>query len=665
MNRIIKRSPALLPHRFLLVLVLQMSLIVCSLVCTWLLRFEFRMPEPRVLWEAALILVIVRLSIMPFFNLMHGWWCYTGLSDSVDVLKAVLTGSFCFLLIVRGGLHLHPFPLSIYIVEAVITFTVLTGVRVLSRLLFETVRTNPTSKRLLLLGAGRAAQAIIRETQGRARSERSIEHHVSETSYQVIGCVDDDPLKKGMRVMGVPVFGPLEDLAKFVLKERIDEVLIAVPSATPTEMVRLVAICKAANVVFRTVPGMAELLAGQVTLRQVREVSLPDLLGRMPIDLNLEIVRGHIEGHVVLVTGAAGSIGSELCRQIRRFKPRTLICLDQNETGIFYLQHQLEEIPSNPGCIKAGSRDIAATEVFCVADFCNSERTRRIFLSYGVETVFHAAAYKHVPVMEANAEEAINNNVLGLLALLNVAQNSPCSTFVMISSDKAVNPTSVMGCTKRVGELILAAWPEEKLRCVTVRFGNVLGSSGSVIPLFQEQIRQNQALTITHPDITRFFMTVSEAVSLVLQGSAIGRNGDILVLDMGEPVRIVELAKNLARLSGNLQPRLEYIGLRPGEKLFEELFYPNELLRPSGCERIACAEGTKLSWAELTHHLDKLHLALALGEQTSMLARLRQIVPQFNYAGCHQSATTSGDLRDDTELVENVDPLPGRLRAAS
>jgi FlaA1/EpsC-like NDP-sugar epimerase len=324
-----------------------------------------------------------------------------------------------------------------------------------------------------------------------------------------------------------------------------------------------------------------------------------------------------------MVTGAAGSIGSELCRQIRTYKPKLLLCLDQNETGIFHLQHELGD----------------EQKAFCVADFCNRERMRKIFLTYAVEIVFHAAAYKHVPVMEANVEEAVGNNIFGLLSLLNVAQSANCAAFVMISSDKAVNPSNVMGCTKRVGELILAAWPGPRLRSVSVRFGNVLGSSGSVIPLFQEQIRQNQPITITHPEMTRYFMTVSEAVSLVLQGFAIGRHGDILVLDMGEPVRVAELAKTLVRLSGKPRQEFKYIGLRPGEKLFEELFYPDERVFPSACEKIACTESVRLAWPELKRGLDELYVAMSLGKRASILAQLKQIVPQFTYAGSDQAAS--------------------------
>ncbi len=488
-------------------------------------------------------------------------------------------------------------------------------------MLAETARQSATTKRLLLVGAGHAAQMIIRETQE------------VETGYKVIGCVDDNPLKKGLRVLGVPVLGPVEALAKVVGKHRIDEVLIAIPSATQTQMRRLAANCKKAGAAFRTVPAMAELIAGRVTLQHVREVSLTDLLGRIPVALDLEPVREHIRDRVVMVTGAAGSIGSELCRQIRTYKPKLLLCLDQNETGIFHLQNQLARRDGNDnhnGNENDNNND-NERQVFCVADFSNPERMRKIFLTYGVEIVFHAAAYKHVPVMESNVEEAVGNNVFGLLALLNVAENSQCSTFVMISSDKAVNPTNVMGCTKRIGELILAAWPGERMRSVSVRFGNVLGSNGSVIPLFQEQIRQNEPITITHPEITRFFMTISEAVSLVLQAFAIGRNGDILVLDMGEPVRVAELAKTLARLSGKTRQEFKFIGLRPGEKLFEELFYSDERVLPSACEKIACTESVKLAWPALKHALDQLYVATSLGERDSILAHLRQIVPQFAY----------------------------------
>jgi FlaA1/EpsC-like NDP-sugar epimerase len=327
--RIIPKSPLLLRCRSLLVLMLQAVLILVSLLCAWLLRFEFQMPDPGFLWTMAPLLVVVRLLCMPPFDLMHGWWRYTGISDGLDVLKSVLTGSFAFLLIVRYGLALKGFPLSVYALEALLTFALLAGVRVLSRMLAEAERRDSRSKRLLLVGAGHAAQMIIRETQE------------VKTGNLVIGCVDDNPQKKGLRILGVPVLGPVEALASVVASQKIDEVLIAIPSATADELRRLVDICKRAGVVPRTVPEMAELIAGRVTTGQAREVSLTDLLGRIPVDLDLESVREHIHGRVVMVTGAAGSIGSELCRQIRTYNPKLLVCLDQNETGIFHLQRQL------------------------------------------------------------------------------------------------------------------------------------------------------------------------------------------------------------------------------------------------------------------------------------------------------------------------------------
>jgi len=646
MKELTIKSWALLRCRSLLLLVSQIILILTSLICAWLLRFDFRLPDRNLLWTAAPVLILVRLLVMPFFNLMHGWWRYTGIHDALDILKATVAGSFAFLLFLRFGLGLASFPLSIFGLEALISFTLLTGVRVLARLFSESPRRREwgsTPKRLLLVGAGHAAQMIIRETLE------------PESQYRVIACVDDDPLKKGLRILGVRVLGSAPSLTPIVAKFAVDEILIAIPSATPEQMQRLVALCKASATPYRTVPTMAELVSGRVSLQQAREVSLTDLLGRVPHHLDLESVREHIHDRVVLVTGAAGSIGSELCRQIRMYKPKLLLCLDQNETGIFHLQHQLAQDEDD------GRR------VFCVADFCNAERMRKIFLTYGVEIVFHAAAYKHVPVMEDNVEEAVGNNVMGLLALLQVAQKSNCTAFVMISSDKAVNPTNVMGCTKRVGELVLAAWPVQGMRCVSVRFGNVLGSNGSVIPIFQEQIRQNRPITITHPDITRFFMTIAEAVSLVLQAFVVGRDGDILVLDMGEPVRVTELAKTLLRLSGKPAQDFQFIGLRPGEKLFEELFYPEERVFPSRCEKIARTESTKLAWPALKRALDELQAVVSIGKRAPILAHLRKIVPQFSYAGCDEadrialrvpSLPTSTARNEQAEILGLADASP-------
>jgi len=330
-----------------------------------------------------------------------------------------------------------------------------------------------------------------------------------------------------------------------------------------------------------------------------------------------------------MVTGAAGSIGSELSRQVLEYGPAKLICVDHNETGMFFLERELSRRWN-------GSR-----VVYAVANIGEAERMHKLCSTHGVEMIFHAAAYKHVPVMETNVQEAVNNNVFGLLRLLNVAEETGCKCFVMISSDKAVNPTSIMGCTKRIGELIISAWPTNGMRAVSVRFGNVLGSSGSVIPVFREQLTRDEPITITHPEIERFFMTVSEAVALVLQASAIGQHGDILVLDMGEPVRIVDLAQTLIRLSGKSPENTEikFTGLRQGEKLFEELFYPHEDIQATCCSKIKRTSISMSQWPELRRHLEELNASLLVDGADPVRRKLKQIVPECRFSEVAASPT--------------------------
>jgi FlaA1/EpsC-like NDP-sugar epimerase len=325
---------------------------------------------------------------------------------------------------------------------------------------------------------------------------------------------------------------------------------------------------------------------------------------------------------VVLVTGAAGSIGSELCRQILEYSPSTLLCLDQSETGIFYLEQELAKFSG------------LGKTVFCVADVGDRERMSKIFAEYSPEAVFHAAAYKHVPVMERNVQEAVKNNVFALLRLLEIAEENGCESFVVISSDKAVNPTSIMGATKRIGELIIACRPVNGMRCVSVRFGNVLGSNGSVVPLFQEQLRRNQPLAITHPEIKRFFMTGREAVSLVLQAFAIGNRGDTLVLDMGKPVKILDLARTLIRLSGRTEREvgIRFTGLREGEKLKEELFYATEEVHRTSFEKIKRIRSAQVGWSQLQRQLNELRSSLSIGGPEPVRRKIKEIVPEYSYS---------------------------------
>jgi FlaA1/EpsC-like NDP-sugar epimerase len=405
----------------------------------------------------------------------------------------------------------------------------------------------------------------------------------------------------GLKIEGIPVLGTVDRVPQLVDAYAIDEVLIAVPSATSKQMQRFVEVCERAKVKFRTVPALRDVIAQRVSLSDFRKVELEDLLGREPARIDLHSVRASICGHSVMVTGAAGSIGSELCRQILEFEPRTLLCVDQNETGMFYLEQEL-------------LRHRRGTAIrMCIADITDRRRMECVFQQDPPQTVFHAAAYKHVPMMEANPREAVQNNVFGLLSVLEVARATECRTFILISSDKAVNPCSVMGATKRICELVVACQSacqsatqhSSRMRCLSVRFGNVLGSNGSVVPVLQEQLRRNEALTITHPDMTRFFMTIHEAVSLVLQASLIGEPGDTLVLDMGRPVSILELARTLIQLSGKKEEDvpIQFTGLRQGERLSDELFYEREEVAPTSFSNIKRARSVAPDWPRLSRLL--------------------------------------------------------------
>ncbi|MHB8411930.1 MAG: polysaccharide biosynthesis protein [Candidatus Acidiferrales bacterium] len=589
---------------------LQACVVVFALVVAWLLRFNFAMPYRALLFSALPVLLVIRLAAIRSFGLLHGWWRYTGVNDILDVCKAVVIGSTVFFAVMNVILGVTTFPRSIYVLEAILTAGFLAAMRLFSRVLADSVRHDlRSSRKIVIVGAGFAAQMILRE----------VRHYRAD--YLVVGCVDDDSSKLKLKIQGVPVMGKIDDLPRLLGKCPVDEILIAIPSATARQMQRIVAICEATNTKFRTVPALRELIAGHAAFHQLREVNLDDLLGRDPVEMDLDAVRNEIEGRTVIVTGAAGSIGSELCRQILEYQPRKIVCLDQSEAGVFHLQRGLSQ------------SNAAVQVVVCIADVRDRERLLQIYSEHRPDVTFHAAAYKHVPVMESNISEAVKNNVFGLLNVLEAVEASGCAACVLISSDKAVNPTSVMGATKRAGELILSCRPSPGTRCVSVRFGNVLGSSGSVVPLLQEQLRNNQDLTVTHPRISRFFMTSHEAVSLVLQAFALGKHGHILVLDMKRPMRIVDLARSLIRLSGKSvgEVKIRFTGLRPGEKMFEELFYSTEEVTPTSCPKICNARGQMVGWERLEYLLEELRAAVASGCPAAVRAKLKEIVPEYSY----------------------------------
>jgi FlaA1/EpsC-like NDP-sugar epimerase len=574
----------------------------------WFVRFDFTFPNSRLMLSSLPVLLVTRLIFIKHYNLLHGWWRYTGINDALDVVKAVTAGSVGFLLVFRFVIGQRHFPLSVYAIEMILTGTTLCGVRIISRLLAESPVQNATTKRLLLIGAGQVASMVIRETRQ------------SSTGYIVVGCVDDDITKQGAKIYGVLVLGTVDQLGEVAKRVSANEVLIAVASAKGSQMLRFAETCEAAGMKFRTVPPLNDWIAGKQAMAQIREFALEDLLGREPVKTNLGFVLEHIQKKVVMVTGAAGSIGSELCRQVLLYSPARLLCVDQSETGIFYLELELSKL--KPGC----------PIFYSVTDVGDPGPMRKLFSDHHVDIVFHAAAYKHVPLMESNVQQAINNNVFGLLKLLDVADEGYCKTFVLISSDKAVNPTSIMGASKRICELIVGAWPAAKMRCVAVRFGNVLGSNGSIIPLFQRQLSNNQPLTVTHPEIKRFFMTIREAVSLVLQACVLGTHRDVLVLDMGEPIRILDLARMLIALSGKSheQVGITFIGLRKGEKMVEELFYASEEPSPTSSPRIKRARADSMNWLELRGQLAELQASMSVDGADPIRRKVKEIVPEYS-----------------------------------
>jgi FlaA1/EpsC-like NDP-sugar epimerase len=597
---------------------MQSATICAALLLAWLLRFDFTLPHSRLLVLAAMLLLIIRLAGMYYYKLNHGYWRYTGIADLKDLVKAVSLGSLVFFALLRGAGGVLMFPLSIYVLEGILAFLFLAGLRVGVRVYFQWRRSRYLGTRtpVLIVGAGSAAVLLL---QG-----------LKATSYVAVGLVDDDPGKRRTKLCGIPVFGSIDQLPLLAHRLTAREILIAIPSATAVQMLRITDLCVRAGLPFRTMPSLADLIAGKMKLSEFRQVNLDELLQREPVHLESENVRTKLRGRVVMVTGAAGSIGAELCKQIVRFQPRKLICVDQAETPLFNLQQH-------------GLNGSGAEIVYSVADITDTDCMRRLLLDHNVRIIFHAAAYKHVPMTEENPYEGFKNNVFGLLNLVEAAEECACEDFLLISSDKAVNPSSLMGCTKRLGEMIVGSRQLSGMRCVSVRFGNVLGSQGSVVPVFLEQIRTRRSITVTHPEMTRYFMTIPEAVSLVLQAFTVGEHGNVLVLDMGEPLRIRDLAQTLIRMSGLKEQEIPivYTGIRPGEKLFEELFYSAEMHRPTAIPKIMCAESPLPRWTDLCRRLDELQ-TVANSRSTDLIrSKVKQIIPEYQWEQLAVTASRS------------------------
>ena len=598
------------------------------------LRFEGNIPWAYLSQYLRVAVVYTFISLVAFYflGLYNSIWEYASIDEALAAAKGAVAGALALAVL----LHLPPargFPRSVIAMTLFLNYLAIVGGRVSVRVArrvqaLAEIRGLRDPKRVLIVGAGQAGVMTLRELQRHP-----------ELGYRPVGFVDDDQRKRGLRIHGVPVLGTSGDLKNLVQRKACNEVIVAMPAAGPGPVRRVVEQCASLGVKIKTLPGVYELIDGKVTVNQIRDVSLEDLLGREPVRVNLEEIAAYLEGERVLVTGAGGSIGSELCRQIARLRPESLLMLDNHENGVYELD--LELAARDPGPWGTGERPGGSEKplkrTVIIADIRDREKIETVFKTFQPTVVFHAAAHKHVPLMEAYPEEAIKTNVHGTKNVADMAAQYGTKRFVLISTDKAVNPKSVMGATKRMAELIIQSYNgSTPCRFVAVRFGNVLGSAGSVVPIFKAQIARGGPVTVTHPEMTRYFMTIPEAVALVLQAGGMGEGGEVFILDMGKPIRINMLARQLITLSGFVPDediKIMYVGTRPGEKLYEELLTGDEDQVATKHNRIFMAKseqaGTDFNSLLALIHENHASLSLLNALTAFTLARNRVVGVEF------------------------------------
>jgi FlaA1/EpsC-like NDP-sugar epimerase len=588
----------------------------------WILAFKLRFDQLEVPvyygaylgWETVLAVVALKLAVFVVFGFYQRWWRYVSTRDMWDAARGVVAASLvAYLVFYFVPIHDLRVPRAVAVLDLLLLLALVAGSRLAARTVFERPSAGSLVARgreVIVVGAGDAGGLVIKELfRNRALGTTPI------------GLVDDDPRKRNMRLHGIRVLGTTEDLPHILRDNRPHELLIAIPSAAGELRRRVVEAARVERVPVKTLPGLHELISGDVNLTgQIRAVQVEDVLGREPVEVDVAAISSYLAAQTVVVTGAGGSIGSELCRQIVRAGPARILLVDQSETALFEIERELVDERGFPAGIPV------------LADVKNRARMRQVFEKYRPNVVFHAAAYKHVPLMEANPVESVRNNVLGTRVMADVADEFGAERFVLVSTDKALNPNSIYGQSKTLCEWIVAAYGARRdlpTRYVAVRFGNVLNSAGSVIPIFRRQIERGGPLTVTDPEMTRFFMTIPEAVALVIHAGAIGGAGRILVLDMGEPVRILDLARNMIRLSGKEPERdieIRFIGARPGEKLHEELFAEHETWETTSHPKILALDANAIDAAWLGDQLDVLERLVEEGDTLELVARLSRVV---------------------------------------
>jgi len=590
----------------------QTCLVILTYYCSFLLRLDSPLDATSraLFWKTVPVVLIIKVLLFRKFGLLRGWWQYVGMSDLLDISKAAVLSAVLIFSAIDWILRPTGYPRSVILIDMVLATCVIGGVRFMVRAYTERVRREGVQKNILIVGAGHAGIAIIRELKRNPK-----------LSYNPVGVVDDDPSKQGVKINGVKVLGTTDALNELIARYQVECVLLAMPSARGPQVARIVSKIRECRIEFKILPTITELIDSPFEIKQMRKLRVDDLLNRQPVHLDFEAIRKKLEKKTLLITGAGGSIGSELARQIAKLGPLRLVLLDRSENDLFKLANDLHN--SFP----------KLDYVPVVGDILDVSLLRDVFATHRPQSVFHAAAYKHVPMMETNCFQAVTNNVFGTYNVAIVAREYHADDFVLISSDKAVNPTNVMGVTKRIAELIILGLHHNHTRFLAVRFGNVLGSNGSALPLFEQQIANGGPVTVTHPEACRYFMTIPEAVQLVLQASSMGQGGEIFVLDMGEPVRILDLARNLIRLSG-LEPehdiKIVFTGLRPGEKLFEELRLDAEGIKSTTHEKIRVLDGGSVTLEQVDKWLNELSLIVAARNVHSLVTKLVAIVPEYS-----------------------------------
>ena len=595
-----------------LVFLHDLIMVIVAWLGAYWLRFNLAVPPHKFIvsaLEALPVVIFIQVLVFSRFGLYRGVWRFASVPDLIRIGKSVLVGIVLISVALYFINRMHLVPRSVLPLYVMLLGLLLAGPRLVYRMWKDKGVPLGSGQRALVVGAGRAAELLVRDLL-RVRDHR----------YVPVALVDDHPGKKGSEIHGVRVRGQCRHIPDLVDKLGIEAILIAVPSATDTDMRRIVEICESTRVPFLTLPSVQEMLSEQ-QFGQLREVSIEDLLGRAPVQLDRQGVKAHIQGGRILVTGGGGSIGSELCKQIARFQPAELIIFEQCEFNLYRIEQALKDaFPALHLTVLLG-------------DVTDEAAIRHAIETTRPQVIFHAAAYKHVPLLQHQARQAIRNNVMGTRRVAEAAIAAGVRQFVLISTDKAVRPTNVMGATKRAAEkLVQSLNGVGATRFITVRFGNVLDSAGSVVPLFREQIRAGGPVTVTHPDVTRYFMTIPEACQLIMQASAVGQGGEIFVLDMGQPILIRYLAEQMIRLShkpAGQVVRIEYVGLRPGEKLTEELFLDEEQPMPTPHAKLLLARSVTHDREEVIRQIDALAEGCRQYAETDLLHQLRELVPEF------------------------------------